>query len=419
MINVTFDDSAVVQGRETLGVNTTSISTDHAAYTKTITYSDAVVSMDATAVTEISASFHLDDSTDIMEVESVDDDLIIEDNAVYVAESGSVTGYAVVSDGVFDEYKTPKFTVDYPGGTKTYTTVSYTDGSLINHMYENIANAVSGLTASDATRLRYTSATYDLDSPAAVINEDAWTAAWDFSCVAFCRFNADGSSMSGTQPIFAFTPTLITQRHALCSYHTGTAVGSIAVFRLPDGTFHNAVVEKYYSYSDADWIVLQFTEDVPSSITPALLMPSNILDYMPSCAGNTYTETYDNALFPTIMKGARLGDGTASNLFKVEIARLWMNDITLKAKLNNGFASHISGTPMSGLSSWIQAVKGGDSSSPTFVIVNGRPVFLMLQYSVGGGPTFIGSDATEVQAAINSLSGTTQYRLSCVDLSGF
>lgn len=276
--------------------------------------------------------------------------------------------------------------IDVPVSRETGQTVitldSYVTGSLARECSDAIDSRIAGLTPAVAKPLFSTASgsTY-------VRNTGCWASDIDLTCV---------SAWSSVGNNAKFGITAISPLHGVYSRHANYfGAGTVLHFVTNDGTLITRTVTANqplagsgYAY---DLSIVKWDSDLPASITPAKVLPSNVLDYLPSLSTPysipCLTCDYENKA--TITELHNLTSSVACHQ-PADATRL------------NYYESLIS----------------GDSGRPCFLIIDGELVLVTIWTfgGAGSGPR-IHALHTEINAAMTTLGGG--YQLTVKSLSAF
>lgn len=273
--------------------------------------------------------------------------------------------------------------VSRTSGQTVITLNSYVAGSLAKDCAESLDALLVGKTPSTAKPIF---STQDHADSSYTRNTGSWVASLDLTCVS--PWNSGGGT--------AFAGTAISPRHIIFARHYQIPNGSTVRFV----TDENVVVDRTMTTSQAlggsgfacDLTIGLLSTALPETITPAKVLPANVLDYLPSL-----DEFY--------------------SLPCIAITRQELALVTDLYSLSNSFAScHV---PVNATRlTFFEQLVSGDSGNPCFLIINGVPV-LVTTWTYGGagsGPR-IHALHTEINAAMTTLGGG--YSLTDVDLSDF
>jgi len=170
---------------------------------------------------------------------------------------------------------------------------------------------------------------------------------------------------------------LVTSRHFLCAAHYPLAVGDTIRFVTNDNTVITRSVVKSFLHSGtvgqgwSDIALMQLDADVPSSITPARVLPLNWKQYFPLINNNSNIR---GSLLPVLQTDQQE---------RIRYAELYSINMSYKTVATKAIISRPQYTPLQGGSSyWVT----GDSGSPLFMIIDGMLVLLTCARTRGTGP---------------------------------
>lgn len=187
--------------------------------------------------------------------------------------------------------------------------------------------------------------------------------------------------------------TLITPRHVLFAKHFTTSVlspdGTPLIFVTDDGTTVRRNIIQYALHSAADIAVALLSQEVPSSIKIAKVLPSNYSSYFTFSASQPIyavgLDQEEKALVKMMQNPASVNESTPSHQFQ----------------------------------SFNESIIVGDSGNPLFLIIDNELVVLTTWYYGGafaGGPGLPAYSA-DVNQMIESLSPGQGYSLTTIDLA--
>ena len=215
-------------------------------------------------------------------------------------------------------------------------------------------------------------------------NEDLWCGDLDITCVS--PWNSSGGHKKAG--------TLITPRHVIGAAHYEYSVGTVVRFVEKDGTVHDRIVTGKARHPDykphkPDLTIYTLDGDLPSTISPCSVMPSDHGDYLDSnskipCLG---LDQEEKALIIDWRSGGRMQTPT-------DPKRRIFHESKIK----------------------------GDSGNPAFLIFKGEPVLVTVWTFGGAGAgtpiaNYI-SDINGMIATADKQAGvTTNYTVTEADLS--
>lgn len=264
------------------------------------------------------------------------------------------------------------------GGETTVQSTERATGSLGKECDDSVDTRIVGLTASDTTKKVHDNSQY---------NSSCWAADIDLTCV------------SRHKP----TATLITPRHAICAEHYKT--GNSITFIGSDNSIVTRTVigRKNVGPSNAsdgyatDLHIMTLNADIPETLQFAKVLPSNILDYLPTIrTKHVACLTFDQEKKALITDLYNLTTTRASFIVPIDAQR------------NNFYEAKIS----------------GDSGSPAFLLIDGEPV-LVTTWTFGGagsGPAIHAlhtSINTAISASDTNAGVSTGYTVTAKDVSAF
>ncbi len=319
--------------------------------------------------------------TPYLRFESLNEDIATVDDVGYVTRVSDGTATILVKTKLLNK------PVSVPVSRLTGQTVvvlnNYIAGSLARDCSTAVDDRISGQTPATAKPI-FTTA--DHDTSTYVRNVSNWAADVDLSCVS--PWNSSGGA--------SYAGTAISPRHVIFARHFPIPNGATVRFVTAD----NVVVNRIMTTSQAlagdgytyDLTIGKLDSDLPETITPATVLPSNVLNYLPSLS-NEYS-------LPCLA-------------FDREEKAL----VTDLYSLSGSFVSCHQPADATRLTFFEQLISG-DSGNPCFLIIDDVAV-LITTWTYGGpgaGPR-IHALHTEINAAMTTLGGG--YQLTDVDLSDF
>lgn len=229
------------------------------------------------------------------------------------------------------------------------------------HPSDYIDNRIAGLTANDSTKLIYS--TQDHATPTYVRSSTCWGADLDLTCVS--PWN------SGNAHLWA--GTAITPRHIVLANHAFVVNGSTVRFITSAGTVVTRTLSSSMQVGSTDIRIGLLDSDLPSTITPAKLLPDNWSDWITA---------YRTAVCYTDQE---------EKLLVYDLSLLTSTTVTLTAPIDTQRLAFYE-LPIS-----------GDSGNPVFIIIRGETVLLGTFYTPSSFPTLIGDYRAGVLSAISTL----------------
>lgn len=264
--------------------------------------------------------------------------------------------------------------------------VSTVTGSLAAHCQQQIDNNINNTMTMATNGKVFT--TQDHSTPTYVRNANVWCNDVDLTCIS--PWNSNGGHRKAG--------TLVTPRHIITAAHYEYNVGTTVRFVAADNTVHNRTVTgkkrhpNYVPYSP-DLTLYTLDSDLPGSITPCKLMPSNWDDHL--------VQNFHN-------RPPALG-----------------LDQEEKALIIDFFARGSFMTPVDADRLIFHENKiGGDSGNPAFLIVNGELVLITVwTFGGAGGGTSVASHIADLNGMIVSADAqagvSTGYTVTEADFSAF
>lgn len=253
--------------------------------------------------------------------------------------------------------------------------VTFTPGYLLGAISQP---AVS----SGASESRLVYSTQDHTTPSYVRSANRLMPLADLTCISPWNSNL-GVRKAGT---------LITPRHVACAMHYKIPVGATIRFVALDNSVVDRMIAAVTDIYD-DLSIATLDSDVPASITPAKVMPSNWSGYV-SSAGWQYSVAWTT--------------DAEEKMLPRRISGITPATITLNQ------------TSFSNLLPYDEGSVGGDSGNPVFVIIDSECVLLACAHRAVVGTSYI--DGTSIHSntlAIEALVAATGHSLDYLDLSGY
>lgn len=271
-------------------------------------------------------------------------------------------------------------------------------GSLGAHCVAQIKAMIAGKTPGSATQRYWSSNSGGVASPSGSRNAVNFAAGIDLSGMSMCMTGRDTEK---------FPVMLISSRHAITARHVCPSAGTVVVFQRADGSFQSVTIAAVHHFYTADLSVVYFSSDV-TGITPFKTMPFNFAGtYAPSLIGGP-APYIPHAEWPALQKNVWNPAGQSESWLAVSNCT--------NADVN--YAHNVSPADAD-LRPWYNWVRGGDSGSPQFFVVNGEPI-LMTCHSTASISFSIAYSTAEINTAMNTLAGTVDtYALVHPNLSGF
>jgi len=327
----------------------------------------------------------------------VSSDGIVEITSPTQSESVDVT----VTGGIGTESisRVENVQLSYENSTTIDTITGYVSGSAREALTEVIESAISTTSETSPTPVY---STLDYDAGTFVRNSnfllnsthrDAVTCASPWNSRA-------GKFRAGTA---------VTPRHVLVATHYSLAVGDTIKFLGADDTvIPRTITRKVTVKENSDIDMLLLDSDLPVTITPCKLFPSNYEDYLPA---GTASNSYAGTSIPLLTVNARGERASIRELLRITNSDYGHLTVQVKAPES-----------MSALYPFYEPTIEGDSGSPVFA-VSGNELWLMTLWWSAGGGTFLASILTELNSAISSLDASegisTGYTVTEGDLSSY
>jgi hypothetical protein len=199
----------------------------------------------------------------------------VKDGEVRGVSAGNVT--ITASDGLLQRSITLPIAIDIASPTPVFA--GFVEGSLAAAAAEAVLPNLEGKSPSDSLRI------FTTQNPGAgvyVRNPDCWAAGYDLTCLS-PAYREPGGSWS---PKFSVTP--LTPQHVLIARHTAShfPVGTMVGFVTQDGAFVVRTIVRVqhltpFSGYLPDLTIGLLDDALPSTITPAKVLPENWRTYVP------------------------------------------------------------------------------------------------------------------------------------------
>lgn len=289
---------------------------------------------------------------------------------------------------------------------------SFLTGSLGRHIYDQIREYADGSTSPPNHYPLYS--TFDFTNNNYVKNTGHWASGLDFSGL---MVNKVGSA--GVTNVTAITPY-----HAIGVAHYAPSEGDVLYFCDSNNQTISRTVQSRAFLSGIDCVVVRFTEALPETVKKYKTLPSNFKNYLPinriffSTAGSSLS--YFGAYLPIIVTSHYRWDtgwtlqrpNRYAYVYQTSLMLDGLDSVTIvftpaSAEPNN--FSNYDGQP--------SGIRGGDSGSPCFFVIN-NDLVLVHSHTSGSGGSMQPSFLSQIQSAINTL-GPSGQTFQTVDLSGF
>jgi len=366
-----------------------------------------ITSYDATFLRSISAASITDYNTIVTKSDDIQSTSVYSLNSGVIlgtisngVASGVISGLSTASTylvatavGIPNCFSVASVNIDQISSATIDSLVSYSNGTLAKNCYDAINNRITGKDPTVSkpifSTLNHTSSTY-------VRNTGCWAYDLDLTCISPWN-SAGGVTMGGT---------LISPCHIAFANHYQISNGSkIRYITSNNVTVEKTVIDQINAVDDIQIGILD--SDVPSSISFAKILPSSWSTYLPNLYRNTRYNT-NSAGLPIM---------TLDYDKKASIMELHYIPENAGAYIR-WFSQNSNFYP------FLEMVIGGDSGSPSFLIINNQLVLIVTWTSSIAGPFYGGIYVTPINTAMNTLwtrnsrSGNS-YTLTPIDLSGF
>ncbi len=254
---------------------------------------------------------------------------------------------------------------------------------LSTYLTSQIDDRVSGLTASDATKKIFT--TQDFSTQTYVRNPSVWT-----NSSSTKQLDLTGISSWNTTGANTRAGTLISPRHIVFATHYQIDNGATIVFVGNDNTVATRTLANKMTIAGTDITVGVLDSDVPSWVT-----------YYP------------------IIPLADLEDHLSTNHVPILLLDQEKKALVDDLVNINGFVTHTTPPENTTRSLFHEDLIGGDSGSPAFIIIDGKPVLMFTHYSTAGGygDSYFIDQINSTMASLGGGYEASSYDLDCFNHS--
>ena len=226
----------------------------------------------------------------------------------------------------------------------------------------------------------------------ALRSDNFWGKDIDFTAVSV--WNNEGYGSAGSEDFRKRAATAITRRHVVMAKHFPIAASQVVYFSDSNGTWISRTIEAVANHASADITVGVLDEDLPETVTPVKVVPSNINTYF---RRNTSTQLISDFFRPIVVG------------FDFEKKGLLM-ELNNANDASNLFRFLAAGSIPSPFSNLSEALGSGDSGNPCFLIIDGEAILIGTFHTTAYGPAFanyISDINTLIASADSSASITT------------
>jgi hypothetical protein len=230
---------------------------------------------------------------------------------------------------------------------------------------------------------------------------DFWGADIDFTSVSVWNNKGTGGDYRMRGGV------AITKRHMAWAKHCMLDDGNKVWFVEPDGTWIERTLTEGRSHATADIAVGLLNEDLPDTITPSKVFPSDVNRYLKRNA----SDVIQDALFRPIVVG-----------FDFEKKGVLMVSTAVDNWEYNSTVLWTDGNVPYPFNVLTEAIVANDSGMPSFLIVDGVAVLLTCWRTATAGPSYVKwrDDINTLIAGVDSDAGIdTGYKLEEIDLAPF
>jgi hypothetical protein len=370
--------------------------------------SSNIVSYDATFLRSISAASITDYNTIVTKSDDIQSTSVYSLNSGVIlgtisngVASGVISGLSTASTylvatavGIPNCFSVASVNIDRVSSATIDSLVSYSSGTLAKNCYDAINNRITG---KDPTVSKPIFSTLNHASSTYVRNTGCWAYDLDLTCISPWN-SAGGITMGGT---------LISPCHIVFANHYQISNGSKIRYITSNNTIVERTVIDQAVVTNTDAQIGLLDSDVPSSISFAKILPSNWSSYLPNLYRNTQYNS-NSAGLPVIS----LDYDKKASVMELHYVASDVSTYIRWPSRNSNFYS------------FLEMIIGGDSGSPSFLVINNQLVLISTWFSSIAGPFYGGSNINSINTVMNTLwtrnsrSGNS-YTLTPIDLSGF
>jgi hypothetical protein len=302
--------------------------------------------------------------------------------------------------------------------------LSFQSGTLGEHIFNQIAQRANGTTSLPGHVQVYS--TYNEASQLYVKNTTCWCASLDFSGITVSKQGSGGVT----------TMSAITPHHAIGAAHYPPAVGDVLFFcDSNNNTISRTITARAYVPQNTIWerdsVIVRLNEALPSTVKKYKTLPPNFTNYAPY----------------TTFTGANVSNTMLYCPMVITSHFNWSDNWPLQRRNRYAYLNVCHGivpptqrrpnplvyaTPFPAAQNialqqavpniidyngWPSGIRGGDSGSPMFFVINNELVIAGVYLNPYGGP-FQPSFLSAIQQTIDSL-GPSGQTYETVDLSSF
>jgi hypothetical protein len=351
-------------------------------------------SISASTISDYDTFITKDEDVQSVSVYSLNSGIILGPNSNLASGvSGGTTSLVATGIGIPNCFSLVGVTVSQVGPSTVDSFISYSSGTLAKHCYDTVSDRIVGKNPTVSKPIFSTLTHYG--SPTYVRNTGCWAYDLDLTCIS--PWNSAGVQCMGG--------TLISPCHIAFANHYKISNGSkIRYVTSNNITVEKTVIDQIQAIDDTQIGILD--SDVPSSISFAKILPSNWSSYLPNLYRNTQ---YNNSPgLPIICLDYDKKASIKELYYIADNSTAWV-----RFPRNN-----------SSLYPFAEIIIGGDSGSPSFLVINNQLVLILIWSSNVAGRFYGGADVSFINDAMNTLwtrnsrSGSS-YTLTPIDLNGF
>lgn len=289
---------------------------------------------------------------------------------------------------------------------------SFLSGSLGRHIYDQIRQYADGSTSAPNHYPLYS--TFDYVNNVYYRNTGGWTYPLDFSGLTV---NKSGSG--GVTNVTAITPY-----HAIGAGHYPPSVGDVLYFCDSNNQTVSRTVQSRVLAGDFDGAIVRFSEPLPTTVKKYKTLSLNFENYLPLNRSVYSTSGTSRQLrssgIPIVVCSHYRWDSDWPLQRANRYAYFYETVEIINPPLELDIISYNSGGYANSFPEYNgqpSAIRGGDSGSPCFFIIN-NDLVLVSHHGTGNSGPFHPNCLSSIQSIINSL-GPSGQTYETVDLSGF
>lgn len=299
------------------------------------------------------------------------------------------------------------YSVSRTSGESSNVFNSFVVGSLARSIYDNIDSRIAGLIPSDTTTKLFS--TQDYDGASYVWNTSFWGYGVDYTAVVAgisftdCCLPGDHERRAGV---------LVSPRHVAFADHffkqNGVPTSGVTVrFIKQDGTIITRTITNYLQVGSTDIDIALLDSDVPAGISFVKVLSTDWASYLPSLVAPTASTSTIPVPSLNLLGGAYIYPDTDKQGYLREFAYI-----------SNSNTVFYNPTIAQRLAFIGRTYQNGDSSNPSFLIIENELVLLDTTTGPGGDGPFYADNISAINSTMDSLS-PGGYHLTMKAISGF